>query len=160
MCKSIQVEFMLDQYYAEDNEEDMLMLLDLELDEEERRRIEKEKRSKRLPGDDVLWLQLCEGIYERSVFSWIADMGFQVSSRVRGTINKGGDVPKTDRKGQVVVFDHKKDKEEDNKDDVTKQLELAAELRKVEFTWDVRSLTYTHTPTRIRTYSLSLSLCM
>ena len=134
------------------------MLLDLELDEEERRRIEKEKRSKRLPGDDVLWLQLCEGIYERCVFSWIADMGFQVSSRVRGTINKGGDVPKTDRKGQVVVFDHKKDKEEDNKDDVTKQLELAAELRKVEFTWDVRSLTYTHTPTRIRTYSLSFSL--
>ena len=36
--------------------------------------------------------------------------------------------------GQVVVFDHKKDKEEDNKDDVTKQLELAAELRKVEYT--------------------------
>ena len=54
--------------------------------------------------------------------------------------------------------ENKKDKEEDNKDDVTKQLELAAELRKVEFTWDVRSLTYTHTPTRIRTYSLSFSL--
>jgi hypothetical protein len=138
MCKSIQVEFMLDRYYDEEDDgpSQLEWILD-DIDEEERRRIEKEKRSNRLPGDDVLWLQLCEGIYEPSVFSWIANMGFQVSSRVRSTISKGGDIPKIDRKGQVVVFEHKIDTHEDNKDNVTKELELAAELRKVEYTWDI-----------------------
>ena len=85
MCKSIQIEFMMDDFYNNENE-----ILDSQIDEEDRRRIEKEKRSNRLPGDDIMWLSLCEGIYDSSVFSYISNMGFQVSSRVRSTIGKGG----------------------------------------------------------------------
>ena len=134
MCKSIQIEFMMDDFY--NNEKEILDSQNEEIDEEDRRRIEKEKRSNRLPGDDIMWLSLCEGIYDSSVFSYIANMGFQVSSRVRSTIQKGGDIPKVDKKGQIILFDHKIDKEADNRDDVTKELALAAELRRVEYTWD------------------------
>ena len=131
MCKSIQIEFMMDDFY--NNEKEILdsPFLNEEIDEEDRRRLEKEKRSNRLPGDDIMWLSLCEGIYDSSVFSYISNMGFQVSSRVRSTIGKGGDIPKEDKKGQVIVFDHKIEKEDDNRDDVTKELAFAAELRRV-----------------------------
>ena len=35
----------------------------------------------------------------------------------------------------MIVFDHKIEKEDDNRDDVTKEA-FAAELRRVEYTWD------------------------
>lgn len=115
MCKTIAVEKVMNDFYEQEYE-----ALELGIG----------KAPSRLPGEDLMWIEMCDGIYQPFVYHFVSKMGFQVSSRVKSTI-KRGNAPKVDKHGEVVLSTKDKDRLKEETDN-----ELMTRLLKAEYSWD------------------------
>jgi hypothetical protein len=114
MCKIVAIEGALEEFYEREEESFALG----------------KKANLRLPGDDLMWLEMCDGIYRPEVWQFIAELGFQVSSRVRTTVTAGA-APKVDKHGTMVLSAKEL---EGAKEESTS--ELVKRLQAAEVSWD------------------------